>query len=83
MWTIFWIPPTIASDLPLKTTRQFVADPDGGSLRAGLLTNPLWYAAKWGGFDDENGDGTSPTRQMNGTRTVTATRIPIFMWSTR
>ena len=50
--------PNNASDLPLTTTRRFTADPAGGTLTAGLLTNPLWYAAKWGGFDDENGDGT-------------------------
>jgi type IV pilus assembly protein PilY1 len=46
--------PNIAADLPFTTTRRFTADPAGGSLSAGLLTNPLWYAAKWGGFDDEN-----------------------------
>ncbi|WP_319408634.1 PilC/PilY family type IV pilus protein [uncultured Desulfosarcina sp.] len=49
--------PNNATDLPFITTRRFEADPDGGSLTAGLLTNPLWYAAKWGGFDDENDNG--------------------------
>lgn len=50
--------PNDAADLPLKTTRTFTVDPSGGTLSAGLLPNPLWYAAKWGGFDDKNGDGT-------------------------
>jgi len=49
--------PNASADLPFVTTRRFTADPAGGSLSAGLLTNPLWYAAKWGGFDDENGNG--------------------------
>ena len=43
--------------LPLNTTRRFVVDPGGGTLTAGLLTNPLWYAAKYGGYDDQNGNG--------------------------
>jgi len=43
--------------LPLLTTRRFVVDPGGGTLTAGLLENPLWFAAKWGGFDDKNDNG--------------------------
>jgi len=43
--------------LPLNTTRRFVVDPAGGTLAAGLLENPLWYAAKYGGFDDQNANG--------------------------
>lgn len=27
-----------------------------GTATAGLLNDPLWYAAKWGGFEDMNGD---------------------------
>jgi type IV pilus assembly protein PilY1 len=43
--------------LPLNTTRRFVVDPGGGTLAAGLLENPLWFAAKYGGFDDQDADG--------------------------
>ncbi len=43
--------------LPLSTTRRFVVDPGGGTLAAGLLENPLWFAAKYGGFDDQNANG--------------------------
>ncbi|MFO7713532.1 PilC/PilY family type IV pilus protein [Desulfosarcina sp.] len=50
--------PNTTADLPLQATRRFTVDPSGGSLTAGLLPNPLWYAAKWGAFDDQNGDGT-------------------------
>ena len=37
--------------LPLSTTRSFTA---GTTTAAALLENPLWYAAKWGGFNDLN-----------------------------
>lgn len=36
--------------LPLLATRTFTP----GDTSASLLTNPLWYAAKWGGFEDSN-----------------------------
>ncbi|RLB20368.1 MAG: hypothetical protein DRG71_09830, partial [Deltaproteobacteria bacterium] len=39
--------------LPLTTSRTFYP---GTSSGATLLKNPLWYAAKWGGFEDKNGD---------------------------
>lgn len=39
--------------LPLITSRTFSA---GTTAAATLLTNPLWYAAKWGGFEDQDGD---------------------------
>lgn len=42
-------------DLPLTTTRTFT--PGTGGTAATLLKNPLWYAAKWGGFEDYDGDG--------------------------
>ncbi|MFH1090039.1 MAG: PilC/PilY family type IV pilus protein, partial [Pseudomonadota bacterium] len=38
--------------LPLVATRRFL--PGAGSGPANLLQNPLWYAAKWGGFEDTN-----------------------------
>ena len=34
-----------------------------GTSSAGLLNDPLWYASKWGNFDDQNGDGT-PDQQV-------------------
>jgi type IV pilus assembly protein PilY1 len=40
-------------NLPEKTTRTFVPS---GDAAASLLKNPLWYAAKWGGFNDSNND---------------------------
>lgn len=43
--------------LPLVTTRRFTPNPAGGAVVAKLLKNPLWYAAKWGGFDDQDNDG--------------------------
>ena len=49
--------PNDAADLPLATTRRFYPNTTGSSLSADLLTNPLWYAAKWGGFDDQNSNG--------------------------
>ncbi len=44
--------------LPLVATRTFTAGTTGG---ATLLKNPLWYAAKWGGFRDSN----TPTEDIN------------------
>lgn len=40
--------------LPLTSTRTF--EP-GSTEAATLLNTPLWYAAKWGGFEDYNGNG--------------------------
>jgi type IV pilus assembly protein PilY1 len=40
--------------LPLSATRFFTP---GDTLAATLLKDPLWYAAKWGGFNDLNGNG--------------------------
>jgi len=44
--------------LPLSTTRRFIPSPSGASNVAQLLQGPLWYAAKWGAFEDKDGDGT-------------------------
>jgi type IV pilus assembly protein PilY1 len=41
-------------DLPLTRTRTFTAS---GSSAAQFLESPLWYAAKWGGFEDSDSDG--------------------------
>lgn len=40
--------------LPLTATRTFTA---GTGTTSTLLRDPLWFAAKWGGFQDYNGDG--------------------------
>ncbi|MDG9922192.1 MULTISPECIES: PilC/PilY family type IV pilus protein [unclassified Pseudomonas] len=37
--------------LPLQATREFTAS---STPAATLLKDPLWYAAKWGGFNDKN-----------------------------
>jgi type IV pilus assembly protein PilY1 len=39
--------------LPLVHKRTFTA---GATAGAEILKDPLWYAAKWGGFDDSNGN---------------------------
>ncbi len=41
--------------LPTTTTRIFSPSSQPG---ASVLQSPLWYAAKWGGFDDQNNSGT-------------------------
>ncbi|MEF3254339.1 MAG: hypothetical protein K6348_02040, partial [Deferribacterales bacterium] len=44
---------SIIKDLPLTWEKTFVVS--GNS--AGILKNPLWYAAKWGNFDDYDKSG--------------------------
>jgi type IV pilus assembly protein PilY1 len=39
--------------LPLVSTRTFST---GATTSAGVLKDPLWYAAKWGGFKDTDND---------------------------
>lgn len=51
--------------LPKTATRTFVP---GTSPGATLLKNPLWYAAKWGGFEDRN----TPTEDLNGDGVLSA-----------
>lgn len=46
--------PNTSAELPLSATRVFTPS---GAPSATLLKNPLWYAAKWGRFDDENNNG--------------------------
>ena len=43
--------------LPLTTARKFFPKATAAS-PAQLLNNPLWYAAKYGGFEDLNANGT-------------------------
>lgn len=44
--------PNIVGDLPQTHTRTFTASTTGSATTAALLPNPLWYAAKWGGFEE-------------------------------
>lgn len=46
--------PADCDELPLTNTRTFTA---GGAQAAEVLKDPLWYAAKYGGFRDTNNDG--------------------------
>lgn len=46
-------PASCATGLPLASTRTFTPSGNAG---ATLLKDPLWYAAKWGGFEDANGN---------------------------
>ena len=48
--------------LPLSSTRTFYPDASGGSVTASLLKDPLWYAAKWGGFNDIDGNSRPDTQ---------------------
>ncbi|BCU07713.1 pilus assembly protein [Allochromatium tepidum] len=44
--------PNVPGALPLTSSRTFTP----GAAGATLLKDPLWYAAKWGGFVDKNGN---------------------------
>ncbi|HKU15856.1 MAG TPA: PilC/PilY family type IV pilus protein [Steroidobacteraceae bacterium] len=46
--------PNVAGALPLTWSKTFTA---GSASGAGTLKDPLWYAAKWGGFKDGNANG--------------------------
>ena len=43
--------------LPQQATRFFT--PGGSADAASLLKDPLWYAGKWGGFEDKDGDNAA------------------------
>ena len=43
--------PLVVASMPLTWEKTFTIS---GSSAATLLKNPLWYAAKWGGFEDIN-----------------------------
>ena len=49
--------------LPLHSSVAF-APTDAPAAEA--LASPLWYAAKWGGFDDRNGDGLPQAAEWDG-----------------
>jgi len=48
-------------DLPFTRTRHFFPAPTVGTA-ASFLPSPLWYAAKWGGFNDSDGNN-KPNQQ--------------------
>lgn len=55
--------PRGADELPLQATRTFTVNTSSGASTASLLKGPLWYAAKWGGFKDRNGNGIPDLRE--------------------
>jgi len=44
--------PAVVAGMPKTWTKIFTVSPGGST--ATLLKDPLWYAAKWGGFEDIN-----------------------------
>ncbi len=60
---------TVAT-MPTTWTRTFTAS--AAAPAATLLKNPLWYAAKWGGFEDQDGDNKPYTDSTCGTATPNA-----------
>lgn len=50
----------IAGKLPLQASRNFTAS---STPAATLLKDPLWYAAKWGGFNDKNANARPDLRE--------------------
>jgi len=49
--------------LPLTATRIFTPNPLANS--ASLLNNPLWYAAKWGGYVESTADSNNKPDQLS------------------
>ncbi len=47
----------VAQNRPLGLNRSRIFVPRAGGSNASFLKSPLWYAAKWGNFDDKNGNG--------------------------
>jgi type IV pilus assembly protein PilY1 len=47
-------PAATVGTMPLAWQKTFTTNATGST--TSLLKNPLWYAAKWGGFQDKNGD---------------------------
>ena len=58
----------IAGKLPLQASRNFTAS---STPAATLLKDPLWYAAKWGGFKDRNSNGRPDLKEEWTTSTAT------------
>lgn len=51
--------PATVSNLPFNWSHTFTVT--GGS--SGTLKDPLWYAAKWGGFQDKNGNNVPDLKE--------------------
>jgi type IV pilus assembly protein PilY1 len=56
-------PNTAGTALPLTKTRTFTP---GSGTAASLLRDPLWYAAKWGGFIDSDADDIPQGTEWDG-----------------
>lgn len=56
-------PNTAGVALPLSSSRTFT--PSSTSSAATILQDPLWYAAKFGGFSDDNGDKVPQTAEWD------------------
>jgi len=52
--------PAVVADMPLTWSKEFTI---GTTSTAKSLKNPLWYAAKWGGFEDKNGNNKPDLRE--------------------
>jgi len=50
----------------LQKTSTRIFTPATTNTAAELLPNPLWYAAKWGGYDEKDYDGTAANKSQNG-----------------
>ena len=44
--------PSVVATMPRTWTKTFTVSAGGSTTT--LIKNPLWYAAKWGGFEDQN-----------------------------
>ncbi|HTP64355.1 MAG TPA: PA14 domain-containing protein [Geobacteraceae bacterium] len=53
--------PAVVAGMPLTWSKVFYLKSNAGNL-AGFLKNPLWYAAKWGGFNDINNNNIPDQR---------------------
>ena len=62
------IHPLQLPDMPITWTKTFTTSGEP----TGFLKNPLWFAAKWGGFDDLDGNGKPFTDSSCGTSTPNA-----------
>ncbi|MDU0459860.1 MAG: pilus assembly protein PilY, partial [Geobacteraceae bacterium] len=52
--------PAVVASMPLTWSKEFTI---GTTSSAKSLKNPLWYAAKWGGFEDKNGNNKPDLRE--------------------
>lgn len=51
--------PSVVANMPLTWSKEFTV---GSTSTSKSLKNPLWYAAKWGGFEDKNGNNLPDLR---------------------